>query len=215
MLDRIARALMLTDIEREHIFLLGLGRPPEVRFHKSEGVTPRLQRVLDCLDPSPALVRNAAYDVIAWNRATAGMLFDYGSLPPEDRNILRIIFLDPRARAVHPDWEGMARFMVGTFRVEAARAGATAQVEPLVEELCRRSPDFNRMWHENDVYGARDGVKKLVHPVHGPMSLEYSAFSVDGRPELTMVVFNAATPETAVAMQRILASSQAAKTEAP
>src|SRR6201985_713646 len=27
-LDRIARALLLTNIEREHLFLLGLGRPP-------------------------------------------------------------------------------------------------------------------------------------------------------------------------------------------
>src|SRR4051812_49892560 len=44
-LDRIARALMLTDIEREHLFLLGLGRPPEVRFPPAQGVTPRLQRV--------------------------------------------------------------------------------------------------------------------------------------------------------------------------
>src|SRR5580704_12895737 len=42
-LDRIAQALMLTDIEREHLFLLGLGRPPEVRYRKDEVVTPRLQ----------------------------------------------------------------------------------------------------------------------------------------------------------------------------
>src|SRR5580698_7287268 len=34
-LDRIARALMLTDIEREHLFLLGLGRPPEVRYQET------------------------------------------------------------------------------------------------------------------------------------------------------------------------------------
>ncbi len=27
-LERIARALMLTDVEREHLFLLALGRPP-------------------------------------------------------------------------------------------------------------------------------------------------------------------------------------------
>ena len=27
-LDRISQALMLTDVEREHLFLLGLGRPP-------------------------------------------------------------------------------------------------------------------------------------------------------------------------------------------
>src|ERR1700750_3273769 len=49
-LNRIARALMLTDIEREHLFLLGLGHPPEVRYRAPEGVTPRLQRVLDTLD---------------------------------------------------------------------------------------------------------------------------------------------------------------------
>src|ERR1700760_3096208 len=49
-LDRIARALMLTDVEREHVFLLGLGRPPEVRYHSEDGVTPRLQRVLDAFD---------------------------------------------------------------------------------------------------------------------------------------------------------------------
>src|SRR3977135_1379005 len=46
-LDRIARALMLTDVEREHLFLLGLGRPPDVRYRPTEGVTPRLHRVLD------------------------------------------------------------------------------------------------------------------------------------------------------------------------
>src|SRR5215510_16574352 len=58
-LNRIAGALMLTDIEREHLFLLGLGRPPEVRYRAPEGITPRLQRVLDTLDHSPAFIRTA------------------------------------------------------------------------------------------------------------------------------------------------------------
>src|SRR3569623_3794256 len=35
-LDRITRALMLTDVAREHLFLIGLGRPPEVRYQKNE-----------------------------------------------------------------------------------------------------------------------------------------------------------------------------------
>src|SRR5579863_2110290 len=46
-LNRISRALMLTELEREHLFLLGLGRPPEARYRNSDDVTPRLQRVLD------------------------------------------------------------------------------------------------------------------------------------------------------------------------
>src|ERR1700758_2753712 len=130
-LDRLARALMLTDVEREHLFLLGLGRPPEARYRKSEGVTPRLQRVLDALDPSPALIRTATWDVIAWNRAASALLLDYGALPPEQRNMLRFVFLDPRARSSHYDWESVARFVLGAFRLESARAGAAAEVEPL------------------------------------------------------------------------------------
>jgi len=193
-LDRIARALMLTDVEREHLFLLGLGRPPEVRYRKDEGVTPRLQRVLDALDPSPALIRTATWNVVAWNRAATVMLGDYGALPPEQRNILRLIFLDPRARAVQYDWDSVARFVVGAFRVDAARAGAAEDVEPLVDELCRLSPEFKAMWRDNDVHGAHgEAVKHIRHPVLGPLSFEYSAFAVDGRPDLSMVVYNPAT----------------------
>src|ERR1700727_3845007 len=68
-LDRIARAMMLTEVEREHLFLLGLGRSPEVRYRAVEGVTPRLQRVLDVLEISPAFVKTPTWDVVAWNRA--------------------------------------------------------------------------------------------------------------------------------------------------
>ena len=106
---------MLTDVEHEHLFLLGLGHPPEVRYQKNEGATPRLQRVLDALEPSPALIRTATWDVVVWNRAATVMLTDYGSLPPEQRNVLRFIFLDPRARAAQYDWERVARFVVGAF----------------------------------------------------------------------------------------------------
>jgi transcriptional regulator with XRE-family HTH domain len=199
-LDRIARALMLTDVEREHLFLLGLGRPPEVRYQRSEGVTPRLQRVLDALEPSPALIRTATWDIVAWNRASTVMLTDYGAMPPEQRNVLRFIFLDPRVRAAQYDWESMARFVVGAFRVDAARAGAAAEVVPLVEELCRLSPEFATMWRDNDVRTHGEGVKQMRHPVLGPLAFEYSVFAVDGRPDLSMVVYN---PVNDVDVERI------------
>jgi transcriptional regulator with XRE-family HTH domain len=197
-LDRISRALMLTDVEREHLFLLGLGRPPEVRYRQNDGVTPRLQRVLDALDPTPAVIRTAIWDVVAWNRGATAMLMDYGSIPPEQRNILRFMFLDPRARAAQYDWESVARFVLGAFRVDAARAGAAAEVEPLVEELCRLSPEFRAMWRDNDVRGPHgEMVKHIRHPVLGALAFEYSAFAVDGRTDLSMVVYNPATPEDA------------------
>lgn len=204
-LDRIARALMLTDVEREHLFLIALGRPPEVRYRKSQDVTPRLQRVLDALDPCPAIIRTAIWDVVAWNRAASVMLMDYASQSPEQRNILRYIFLDPRARAAQYDWQSVARFVLGAFRVDAARAGAAAEVEPLIDELCRLSPEFRAMWAENAVQGTHgEAVKYIRHPVLGPLAFEHSTFAVDGRTDLSMVVYNPATPEDAERIQSML-----------
>ncbi len=205
-LDRLSRAFMLTDAEREHLFLLGLGRPPEARYQKNNGVTPRLQRVLDALDPSPALIRTAIWDVVAWNRAATVMLVDYGTLPPDQRNLLRMMFLNPHARTIQNDWESVARFLVGAFKLDAARAGAAADVEPLVNELCRLSPDFRRMWRDNEVHGAHgEAIKHIHHPVLGPLAFEYSAFSVDGRTDLSMVVYNPATPEDAERIRSLIA----------
>jgi transcriptional regulator with XRE-family HTH domain len=206
-LNRISGALMLTDVEREHLFLLGLGRPPEVRYRKDEGVTPRLRRVLDALDPSPALIRTATWDVVAWNRASTVMLGDYGALPPEQRNVLRIMFLDPRARAAQYDWDSVARFVVGAFRVDAARAGAASEVEPLVDELCRLSPEFKAMWRDNDVRSHGEAVKHIRHPVLGPLAFEYSAFAVDGRPDLSLVVYNPTTPADAEKIRSLVGSA--------
>jgi transcriptional regulator with XRE-family HTH domain len=204
-LDRIARALMLTDAEREHLFLLGLGRPPEVRYHGNAGVTPRLQRVLDALDFSPAIIRSATWDVVAWNRAATVMLTNYALLAPEQRNILRWIFLDPRARNAQYDWETVARSVLGTFRLETARAGAAAEVEPLVDELSRSSAEFRAMWQDNDVHGPYgDVVKHIRHPVLGRLAFEYSAFAVDGRTDLSLVIYNPATPADAERIRSLL-----------
>lgn len=210
-LDRIAHALMLTDAEREHLFLLGLGHPPDVRYQKNEGVTPRLQRVLDALDPVPALIRTATWDVVAWNRAATVMLMDYGSLPPEQRNILRVLFLDPRARAVQYDWESVARFVLGAFRLDTARAGAAAEVEPLVDELCRLSPEFDAMWRDNAIAGPHsEAVKHIRHPILGPLAFEYSAFAVDGRTDLCLVVHNPTRREDLERIESLIGESRPA-----
>ncbi|HEX2759152.1 MAG TPA: helix-turn-helix transcriptional regulator [Rhizomicrobium sp.] len=192
-LDRIARAMMLTDAEREHMFLLGLGRPPEVRYRAPGDITPRLQRVLDTLKYSPAFIRTATWDVVAWNKAAAAVLTDYSTLPEGQRNILRLMFRDSRVRAAQSDWRSVARYVVASFRADVARAGASRNVQSLVDELCATSPEFAEMWRDNDVQAHGNGLKVLHHPTAGPISLEFSAFAVDGRPDLNMVIYNPAT----------------------
>lgn len=192
-IDQISRALMLTDAEREHLFLLALGRPPEVRYRAAGAVAPLFQRMIDAMELSPALVRTPTWDVVAWNRASSAVLTDYGVLPPEQRNIVRQIFCNPRVRAAQPNWEAVARFVVAAFRADVARTGAAKAVEGLVDDLRRRSAEFDVMWRDNDVRSFGQGTKWVRHPIAGMLALEYSAFAVDGRPDLAMIVYNPAT----------------------
>ena len=205
-LDRIARALMLTDAEREHLFLIALGRPPEVRYHASEGVSPRLQRVLDAFELCPAIVKTVTWDVIAWNRSAQAVLADYAELETHQRNVLRLMFCDPRARAAQRDWESVARSIVATFRADVARAGASLAVQAFVDEMKRLSPEFEMFWRDNDVRHYREGIKHIVRPPVGPLALEYSSFAVEGRADLAMIVFNPATPEDAAKVRALLES---------
>lgn len=204
-LERIAAALMLTDVEREHLFFLAFGRPPEVRYRDTDAVSPRLQRVIDALELSPALVKTATWDVVAWNRAASAVLTDYSKRPLKERNILWLIFCDPQVRAAQYDWEGVARFVVAAFRADTARAGAGERTAELVSELSRISPDFVAMWRNHDVRAYGEGVKRLRHQLVGPISFEYSAFAVDGRPDLGLVIYNPATEVDADLVRVLLA----------
>lgn len=205
-LDRLARALALKEVEREHLFLLAQGRPPEVRHHAQASVSPQLQRVLDSLESSPALVKNAAWDILAWNNAAAAVLTDYATLAPDQRNVLRLLFCRPEVRAAQPDWEHTARFVVATFRADVARAGTSRRARGLVEELSRSSPEFAAMWLDHEVRTYGEGTKS-IRPANaaGPLALEYSSFAVDGQPGLGMVIYTPATPADAEQVRGLIA----------
>jgi hypothetical protein len=169
-------------------------------------VTPLLQRIIDAMELSPVLVRTPTWDVVAWNRAASAVLTDYGALPLVQRNIVRQIFCNPRIRAAQPNWEGVARFVVAAFRADVARAGAANAVGGLIDDLRGSSTEFDLMWRDNDVGSFGQGTKWVRHPIAGMLRLEYSAFAVDGRPDLAMVVYNPATPADAERIRSLVDS---------
>jgi transcriptional regulator with XRE-family HTH domain len=203
-LERLARALELTSAEREHLFLLAQHRPPQVQYEAPQGASPRLQRVLDALGYSPAFVRTVRWDIVAWNRAATKVLGDYGALAPNERNSLRLIFCNPQVRQRMPEWESDARAVVATFRAEAARLGASGEIEAFVAELSAQSPAFAAMWRDHDVRRHGEGTKHLQHPVVGAVALDYSVFAVDDRPGLSMVVYSPATPDDEIRVRQLV-----------
>ena len=203
-LDRIAKGLLLSEPEREHLYILGLGHPPEVRYRPVEAVSPRIQRVLDGLEICPAVVKTSTWDVAAWNAAAAVLLTDYALIPPGGRNILRLMFATTKVRNAQDDWESVARFVVSSFRADVARTGADQAVAHLVNELRADSADFDRFWRENDVASHGEGLKRIHHPELGAVDMEFSAFSVDGRPELSMLVYNLTSPDVAERLRELV-----------
>lgn len=206
-LGRLARALDLSDVEREHLFLLAQNRPPQVEHANNHSVTPQLQRVLDSLEFTPAYVKTAEWDIIAWNRAASLILADYARIPEADRNILRMMFMGEHARERIPNWETVARFVVATFRAETARTGFGERARALVEELSRASAPFQDLWRNHDVVSHGEGAKHINHAALGPIILEYSAFSVDGKPSLGLVIYNPASELDRSRVRALLALS--------
>lgn len=210
-LDRIADALVLTTVEREHLFLLAQNRPPEARYTPVNAVSPRLQRLLDSFEVSPAFVKTATWDVVASNRAAEAVLGSSGDVP-EERNILRRFFFDSAARSRLLNWEHAARFLLAAFRADVTRAGASSEVTELIDDLSR-SDDFRRIWNENNVGAYGEGSKQMLHPVAGLIELEYSSFSVDGEPGLSMVVFHPATPADSERIRSLLERATVAEVQ--
>jgi len=205
-LDRLARALALTEEEREHLFLLAQDRPPRPRHTDRSAVTPHLQRVLDAFPATPAIIKTPEWTVLAWNKAAGTVLADYASIPDAERNILRMLFRDDGHDHL-PDWEEVARNLVGTVRRDIARAGMREETRALIEELSASSTDFRHIWAGQDVGGSGEHSKRIRHPEAGLVCFEYSTFSVEGHPDLALVVFNPATDDDRAKIDRLLAAA--------
>ncbi len=192
-LDRLSRALRLTDAEREHLFHICQPRQ-WANIEDAYEVSPSLRRLLDAMEYIPAFVKTSVWDIVAWNTAAAATLTDYGALPPGQRNLLRLLFAEPETRTNMADWETHARFAVAAFRRETTRVGLSEAADALVQELSGSSCTFDAMWRDNQVGAYGGGVKHINHKVVGPLMFEYSTLAIDGQPELGLVLFTPATP---------------------
>lgn len=206
-LDRLARAFALNEAEREHLFLLAQERPPKAQRAQGIVISPQLQRVLDAFADTPVIVKTPEWSVVAWNRAATAVFGDYGAIPAAQRNVLRMMFIENR-RAHLPDWESVARLVLGTVRRDILRAGMTEETRALIEELSERSTEFRTIWAEQEVNPLGEGTKRILHPVAGALTLETSTFAVEGRSDLALFVFNPATEADREKVKSLISQQQ-------
>ncbi|MGW6504102.1 helix-turn-helix domain-containing protein [Nonomuraea angiospora] len=190
-LNAVARALQLNDVEREHLFDLARSAPatPAERGRRraKPSVRPSVQRVLDHL-AVPALVLNAQQDLIAANlmgRALFAQHFEAGQ-----PNLARFVFLDPRARDFYADWPLARSMTAAMLRLEAGRDPLNKDLTALIGELSTRSPQFRTDWAEQDVHEHRTGQKVYRHPEVGEIDVTFDVFEMPGEPGLSICTFS-------------------------
>jgi transcriptional regulator with XRE-family HTH domain len=168
-LRAIADALLLDPAERAYLFTLaGVAQPPEPR--EAADIPAFLPTLLRKLDPYPAAVQNARWDVLAFNRGFDGLL-GMGKVPPAERNALLLYFSDPERRRRWVEWEENAPSLVSQFRTVMARHVTEPAWQELLDQARRASPVFDRLWQQHEVGAYGNSPKHFRHPVLGTLSL--------------------------------------------
>jgi transcriptional regulator with XRE-family HTH domain len=195
-LDALARALQLNDVERAHLNALvhtaNATRPR--RRAKRDRVRPSVERLLETMTGSVAFVRNGRLDILAANQLGYALYSPAFLEPSRPVNLARFIFLDPRrSTEFYRDWDGIAHDAVGSLRAEAGRDPADRALTELIGELSTRSDEFRRRWAAHDVKYYRAGTQSFHHPVVGDLDLDYNALELPADPGQTIVAYTAAS----------------------
>lgn len=182
--DAVATALGLDDSERR--YLHNLARPRRQATATAPTVRPTLQTMLDNIQV-PASLFSRRGDILAWNALAAALIIDFGALPPEERNMTRLVFLNEEVASRFVEWESKARDVVAQLRMESSRTPNDERLATLVGELTMRSPDFARLWASHPVRDKVRGGHRYRHPIVGEFYLHYEVFSPPDAPDVSFV----------------------------
>lgn len=191
-LNAIARALQLDDVEREHLFDLArttsATKAARSRRPSRQSVRASVQRVLDNM-AVPAVVFNTQHDLIASNLMGRALFAPH--FEAEKPNLARFIFLDPRARDYYVNWPLARRMTAAMLRLQAGRDPLNQELTALVGELSTLSPQFRTDWAEQDVHEHRTGQKVYRHPEVGEIDTTFDVFELPGEPGLSICTYSA------------------------
>jgi len=212
-LESLARALKLDLVERNHLFALA-GRASTHDLAPREEVRPGLLRLLAAVEPLPALVVGPWLDLLAWNPTASALFGGFERRPAEERNMARLIFLDPEIGEIFrtEDWDGAG--LVAGLRVRHAGGEPDPRVDALISELCERSQVFRRLWEEHGVVKRMNGRKTFNHPEVGRIELDWERLTVPGSEGQVLLAYSA-EPGTPAATALTLLATLAATAAQP
>jgi transcriptional regulator with XRE-family HTH domain len=194
-LAAIAVTLRLDRYERAHLYTLA-GQPEPPIQADCRVVTDSMHTMMRQLEPIPATVSNARFDILACNRTYDRMVGGLDQLPFEDRNSLVRLFTSPSWRARIPDWEANAPRMVAQFRAAMAQHVAEPSWKCLLKRLRQESPDFERLWNQHEVRAPENLTKRYLSPEVGMLLFDYTQLWFGQRSEIKLTTYTPADEAT-------------------
>ncbi|MDN4597647.1 helix-turn-helix domain-containing protein [Leifsonia virtsii] len=192
LLAALARALRLTEQERDHLFRVAGAAPPSPGIVPRH-VTPGVQRILDRIGDVPLAVFTATWDIMLWNPLWAALTGDPGEKSGMESNLAWRHFLAGQEEiefdAVHA--EEFSSDLVADLRAASGRYPRDPALRELVARLRAASPEFERRWGETRVAEHRASRKTLTATPVGPVTVDCDVLSVPGS-DLRIVVYTAA-----------------------
>jgi transcriptional regulator with XRE-family HTH domain len=169
-LAALARALRLTEDERDHLYLLA-GLPPPVGRLAGTHVRPSLQYLLDHLRETPAQLVGDLGDLLAMNALAEALFGCVCTVKGPDRNIAWRWFTDPAVRAGYPaeEHDHHSHQTVADLRAAVARRGTDEASAALVRRLRAASEEFSSLWDAHEVAVRRRSQMRVIHPEVGPI----------------------------------------------
>ncbi|MFI2075063.1 helix-turn-helix transcriptional regulator [Streptomyces triculaminicus] len=176
MLAALARALRLSDDERDHLHLLAGRRPPAGRT-SGDHVSPGLLHLLDQLPATPAQIVGDLGDVLAQNAMAEALLGGVCTVSEHGRNIIWRWFTDSAQRAAYPadEHDYYSRLHVADLRASFGRRAGDPAATRLVERLKGASEEFGTLWELHEVAVRRATRMRVLHPLIGPVDLDCQA----------------------------------------
>jgi transcriptional regulator with XRE-family HTH domain len=214
-LEAIARTLMLDRDEHAHLFSLASSVDQQVSS-ECAAVSRSLRALLTQLEPYPASVVNAKYDLLAYNRTYGRLIDDLDALPQQERNCMWLCFTDPTWRKALPDWEDGATRMVANLRWLMADHVAEPSWKSLIRRLRTASPEFAELWERHEVRSIENKTKRVHNPLVGELRVEITNTWLSPRPGTRLHVYSpadAVTERRLTELAEIIADEEARRDE--
>jgi transcriptional regulator with XRE-family HTH domain len=190
-LASLARALRLTDTERDLLYACAGTAPPTASV-VSRHISPGLHRILDRLADTPVGVYTASWELILANPLWQALFGEPERPAGRERNLIWRFFTDEHSSVARTseEYERFARTMVSDLHDAAARYADDRELRAMIADLRARSDWFAELWNAYTVTRQVADRKTILSPVVGPVTVDCDILTAPDT-DLRIVVYTA------------------------